>query len=117
MWTSVRVKYLTVESTNPGDRRTRGRGGNDVLNGGGDVEIGGMATRKSIVAEGMAISNLEPGTKVQRPVTSYFFIFVKVIQIVSNDLRSYFECFLIYVAKRFNTAYDLLLDTGRLVRW
>jgi hypothetical protein len=54
---------------------------------------------------------------VQGPVTAYFFIFVKVISLLSGDLRSYFESFLIFVAKRFNTAYDLLLVTGQLVRW
>ena len=46
---------------------------------------------------------------MQGPVTTYFFIFVKVMGALSNDLRSYFESFLIFVAKRFNTAYDLLL--------
>ena len=54
---------------------------------------------------------------MQGPITTYFFIFFKVMGILSNDLRSHFESFLIFLAKRFNTAYDLLLVTGRLVRW
>lgn len=65
----------------------------------------------------MAITAEAARTKVQGPVTIYFFIFVKVMGVVSNDLRSYFESFLIFLAKRFNTAYDLLLITGQLVRW
>lgn len=42
----------------------------------------------------------------------YFFIFVKVIGKPTNDQRSCFVFFLIFVAKRFNTAYYLLLDAG-----
>ncbi|MGO9085768.1 MAG: hypothetical protein ACLQBK_11115 [Candidatus Sulfotelmatobacter sp.] len=40
----------------------------------------------------------------------YFFIFVKVIE---NDQGSYYDSFLILLAKRFNSAYYLLLDTGK----
>ena len=40
---------------------------------------------------------------------SYFLICVKVIL---NDLQSYSDCFLIFLAKRFNTAYYLVLNTG-----
>ena len=72
---------------------------------------------KLIVAEGIAIAAEATITKGQGPVTTYFFIFVKVMAVLSNDLRSYFESFLIFLAKRFNTAYDLLLVTGQLVRW
>ncbi len=36
---------------------------------------------------------------------------------MGNDLKSYYEFFLIYVANRFNSAYYLLLDAGRVVRW
>jgi hypothetical protein len=116
--TSVRLKYLTVESTSPGDRRRiRKCGGGVVFNGGGEVEMGGVATRMLIVAEAFAIAAAAPITKVQGPVTMYFFIFVKVMGVLSNDLRSCFESFLIFLAKRFNTAYDLLLVTGQLVRW
>ena len=40
----------------------------------------------------------------------YFFIFVKVIE---SDLGSCYVSFLILLAKRFNNAYYLLLDTGK----
>lgn len=50
-------------------------------------------------------------------VTDFFFIFVKVIGLTLIDPGSYYDSFLISLAKRFNTAYDLLLNTGSLVRW
>jgi hypothetical protein len=41
---------------------------------------------------------------------SYFLIFVKVIP---NDQWSYCDLFLIVLANRFNSAYYLLLNTGK----
>jgi hypothetical protein len=48
--------------------------------------------------------------KFHRRLPGYFFIFVKVIE---NDQGSYYDSFLILLAKRFNSAYYLLLDTGK----
>ena len=55
----------------------------------------------------------EPKPKFDGGLPGYFFIFVKVIKIVKNDLRSTYDFLLISLAKRFNTAYDLLLNTGQ----
>ena len=79
--------------------------------------MGGMATRKANRSRGDWHSCQGGENEGARPGTTYFFIFVKVMRALSNDLRSYFESFLIFLAKRFNTAYDLLLITGRLVQW
>jgi hypothetical protein len=42
----------------------------------------------------------------------YFFYFVKVIVIWITSKRASYDSFLILLAKRFNTAYYLLLITG-----
>lgn len=52
MWTSVRVKYLIVESANPQDRggRTAGR-----CRDGGRIEMGGVATANKSYQRGTAV--------------------------------------------------------------
>ncbi|SPF31647.1 hypothetical protein SBA1_100094 [Candidatus Sulfotelmatobacter kueseliae] len=49
--------------------------------------------------------------KFCRRLPDYFFIPVKVIQ---HDHWSHYDSFLIPLAKRFNSAYYLLLNTGRV---
>jgi hypothetical protein len=48
--------------------------------------------------------------KFQTRLPHYFFTGVKVIR---NDLKSPFDFFLILLANRFNSAYYLLLNTGK----
>lgn len=55
----------------------------------------------------------DPKRKFQRMLPTNFFIFVKVIAACPDDHWSYYDSFLIYVAKRFNTAYYLLRNAGR----
>ena len=113
----MRAKYLTVESINPGERGGRRRGGREVRGGEGNVEVGGAVTRGSIVTEENSDLRRVAGTKVQRPISRYSFIFVKVMSSLDCDRGSCYVLFLIFVAKRFNTAYYLVLNTGQLVRW
>ena len=44
----------------------------------------------------------------------YSLIFVKVIEMTMGHI---YDFFLFPLANRFNTAYDLLLNTGPAVRW
>jgi len=48
--------------------------------------------------------------KFRERLPGYFFTHVKVIL---NDCRSYYDSFLILLAKRFNSAYYLLLIPGK----
>jgi hypothetical protein len=50
-----------------------------------------------------------PKWKLSEGLLAYFFIVVKVIK---GDQNRAFDSFLIFLAKRFNSAYDLLLNTG-----
>jgi hypothetical protein len=78
--TSVRLKYLTVESTIPGCRRIFNRGTDDVFGGGLEVEMGGAGTRKANRSRGDRDScGGGRERKYKEPVTAYFFIFVKVM--------------------------------------
>ena|SRR6476469_7957511 len=74
--TSVRLKYLTVESTSPGDRRrTRERGGGVVSDGGGEVEVGGLATRKANRSRGNCDSRRGGENESARP-SYYLFLYL-----------------------------------------
>jgi hypothetical protein len=76
----------------------------------GIVGMGGSAMRRSIVPEGY-IPDSDPGKpKFQTRLPDYFFTGVKVIR---NDQKSPFDFFLISLANRFNSAYYLLLNTGK----
>jgi hypothetical protein len=44
--------------------------------------------------------------------TAYRVNFLTALKLCRHDLKSCYECLLIFLANRFNTAYDLLLNTG-----
>jgi hypothetical protein len=74
------------------------------------LEWEGRPWRRSIVPE-QYIPHSDPGKpKFQTRLPDYFFTGVKVI---SNDHKSPFDFFLILLANRFNSAYYLLLNTGK----
>ena len=103
---------MTVESTSA---RELGWARTAALTGApsarvGSVGLGGWATgEKQILPEPGGQSAREGERKFSGRLPSYFLILVKVIR---NDQRSYFDLLLIFLAKRFNTAYYLLLNTG-----
>ena len=65
---------------------------------------------RQIVAEQPLDSQAQPARKFR-----YWLLpenFLTTLNLYEYDPRSHYECFLIFLAKRFNTAYDLLLITG-----
>ena len=108
VWTSVRVRYLMVASTSPGRCETLreivfGEPSSGFRTGG--FEVAGTAKSNR--------TRTRPGRykpKFRQRLRAYFFILVKII---GHDQRSYFVSLLISLAKRFNPAYYLLLNTGQ----
>jgi hypothetical protein len=93
VWTSVRVRYWTVDRTRPG-RRTRDGAGlsAEAVSDPGTAGLGLMTTGRVIVAEeGVCVINLSSISWLP----PYFLISVKVIQ---YDRGSYYAVILISLA-------------------
>ena len=69
---------------------------------------------KPILPEGVNCACRADKPKFYSRLPGYSLIFVKVI---GSNRGWYYDFFLILLANRFNSAYYLLLDAGRVVRW
>ena len=101
-----------MESTSPREpvavRRATLTGARSL--GVGSVGMGGRATRKTNRSRTIPGFSGPAGTEVSILVAGANFL--TTLNLSEYDRRSYSESSLIFLAKRFNTAYDLLLITG-----
>ncbi len=111
--TSVRIRYLTVDRIRLGEglRCNRAAGLGAAGGAGADrVGVGGVTT-------GISKSYQRTGAKLRLGqnvgfTAGYRAISLSMLKLPSHDHGSRFDSLLILLAKRFNTAYYLLLNTG-----